>query len=154
MVWPLGTWQMSVRNTPVPNPLCIQHRSQLLASQQKVSLKLWILFNGDVSGLSVPLSFVCSSKPKMKTSGASCLLCSAPVPVWWGQGYMWLGTALLAPTSCQQKTDASQMTRVWEPLVQLWDIPWVKSCLAQPLENLADGRWAKEGLSAIAFLAN
>lgn len=30
VVWPPGTWQISVNNTPVPNPLCIQHRNKPL----------------------------------------------------------------------------------------------------------------------------
>lgn len=55
---------------------------------------------------------------------------------------MWLGAALPALTSLPQKTDASQASRAREPLARLWDDPWVKSCLAQPVENLADGRGA------------
>lgn len=141
MVWPLGTQWISIHNTPLPTPLCIQHTSQpLLASHQEINIKLRILFNREVSRLSVPLSSVCSSKPKMKASSRSCLLCLAPVPVWWGQGYVRPGAALLALTSRPQKTDASQVNRMREPLGRLWDGPWVKSCLAQPVENLVERR--------------
>lgn len=138
MVWPLGMQWMSIHNTPLPTPLCIQHTSPPLhASHQEINVKLRILFNGEVSRLSVPLVFVCSSKPKIKASSRSRLPCSAMVPVWRG---------LRAVRSSAVGTgipSASQASRAWEPLARLWADPWVKSCLAQPVENLADGRGAR-----------
>lgn len=135
---------MSIHDSPLPAPLCIQCTSQpLLALHQEINIKLWILFNREVSRLSLPPSSVCSSRPKMKASSRSCLLSLALVLFWWGQGCMQSGAALLTLTSRQQKTDMSQVSWAQKPLAWLCDDPWVKSCLVHRVENLADVRGAR-----------
>lgn len=108
---------MSLHNTSLPAPLCIQCTSQpLLALDREINIKLRILFNGEISRLSLPPSSICSSGPKMKASSRSCLLCLALVRVWWGQGYMQSGVLLLTLTSHSRK----QMCPKWAECRSLW----------------------------------
>lgn len=81
-------------NLKVNQPLLVWH--------SEISIKLQILLNWEISRLPFFLVF-CSSKPEMKASSTSCLLCSVPIPVWWWQGYVQPRAVVLMLTSYQQK---------------------------------------------------